>query len=323
MSALSDTIAAQAALLEAMLSVEIDGAVATIEPCRRVWLVGTGTSQHAAELGAWMLAPGDRAAQGISSAAFLAVAPPLDESDAVLVISHTAQSAFARRARERALAAGAGVVSITGRDRGWPEAIETIAAERSETYTASYLAALVVLARLAVALGAASFDEAPLSELPARVHAAGQAPPVLESAEHRLVVLAGAGPAAVTAREGALKLREAARVLAEGYESEYLLHGSAVPLRSGDALVAVAPGADASGLTGQLVAAASREGLHTAVVQEPAGLDPPLQQVPLTARLQRLAAELADARGEDPDRVIVGAWADDALWRAGLPSGET
>src|SRR3712207_7174955 len=34
----------------------------------------------------------------------------------------------------------------------------------------------------------------------------------------------------VTAREGALKLREAARRLAEGFDAEYLLHGSAVPL---------------------------------------------------------------------------------------------
>ncbi len=46
----------------------------------------------------------------------------------------------------------------------------------------------------------------------------------------RDLVIAGAGPAAFTAREGALKLREGARVLAEGHDIEYLLHGSAVPL---------------------------------------------------------------------------------------------
>ena len=56
-------------------------------------------------------------------------------------------------------------------------------------------------------------------------------------------MITGAGPAAITAREGALKVREAARVLAEGYDVEYLLHGSAVPLGRRDHLVALdAPG---------------------------------------------------------------------------------
>jgi glucosamine 6-phosphate synthetase-like amidotransferase/phosphosugar isomerase protein len=34
------------------------------------------------------------------------------------------------------------------------------------------------------------------------------------------VVLAGVGPGAVTAREGALKLRQGAQLPAEGYEAE-------------------------------------------------------------------------------------------------------
>ena len=61
-------------------------------------------------------------------------------------------------------------------------------------------------------------------------------------------MLAGLGPAAVTAREGALKLREAARLPAEGFDAEYLLHGNAVPLDAEDALIAV--GSDAGRLRG-------------------------------------------------------------------------
>jgi glucosamine--fructose-6-phosphate aminotransferase (isomerizing) len=44
-----------------------------------------------------------------------------------------------------------------------------------------------------------------------------------------------------------------------------------------------------------------------------------LAQIPLTVRLQKLASDLADARGVDPDTVIAGGWAGDRLWAAGAP----
>jgi glucosamine--fructose-6-phosphate aminotransferase (isomerizing) len=317
MTALSETIAVEGDLLQAVLSVDLDDPIRRIEISRRVWFVGTGTSQHAAELGAWMFAAGDKEVRWSSSAAFALDESALGEDDAVVVISHTAETAFARRARLRALNAGANIVSITGKGRGWSEAVETVPPERSETYTVSYLAALVVLARLSAALGQSSFDERQLSELPDRVRAAAQAPPLLESPPERLLVLAGVGPGAVTAREGALKLREAARLPAEGYEAEYLLHGSAVPLRCGDVFLAIQPTSDPFSLLERVAAAAAIEGLDVRTVHEPEGLHPVLMQIPLTVRLQALASGLADAQGIDPDRVIRASWAEDRLWRAG------
>jgi glutamine---fructose-6-phosphate transaminase (isomerizing) len=135
----------------------------------------------------------------------------------------------------------------------------------------------------------------------------------------RLTVLFGAGPAAVTAREGALKLREASRVLAEGFESEYLLHGSAVPLTSDDQLIALDPTGDPSGLTAALADAAEREGIPVARVDPPTDLHPLLAQLPLTVHFQALASRWADRQAIDPDRVIVGAWADPSLWSLGAP----
>jgi glutamine---fructose-6-phosphate transaminase (isomerizing) len=123
----------------------------------------------------------------------------------------------------------------------------------------------------------------------------------------------------VTAREGALKLREGARLPAEGYEAEYLLHGVAVPLGRGDALLSIQPSADRFGMLELLTEAAASEGLQTVTVDEPDGLDPVLAQIPLTVRLQKLASDFADARGTDPDKVIVGGWAGDRLWQAGAP----
>ncbi len=319
MTALSETIAAQADLLESVLALTLDDAAERIARSKRLWLVGTGTSQHAAELGAVMFTPGERDARWSSSAAFCGDPPALTADDAVVIISHTTATAFARRARAYALDTEAAVVSITAEERGWPEAVEAAPLERSETYTASYLAALLVLARLSVAVGQPGFDERQLSELPPRVRAAAQAPVALAAPPERLIVLAGAGPAAVTAREGALKLREAAQLAAEGYEAEYLLHGTAVPLGPGDAFVAIQPADDRFGLLELLGAAAASEGLEVRTVEEPGGLHPVLAQLPLTVRLQKLASELADQRGVDPDTVIRGGWAGERLWEAGSP----
>ena len=106
----------------------------------------------------------------------------------------------------------------------------------------------------------------------------------------RLLVLAGAGPFAVTAREGALKLREAARLLTQGFEAEFLLHGSAVPLDSRDALVLLQPDADPDGLVEAIAAAARGAGVEVAVLEVRDDLHPFVAQFPLTARLQALAS---------------------------------
>lgn len=319
MSELAQAIASQADAVAAMLETDLQPAAERLGGARRIWLVGTGTSQHAAALGTWMFAPGERLVRASSSARFAWMADALGPDDGVVVISHTGETAFARRARAQTQATGARLVSITAQGVGWPEAVETIPRERSETYTASYLAALAALARLSLALDQSAVTEADMARLPQAVRAAAARPIDLELRDRRVIVLAGAGPGAVTAREGALKLREAARMLAEGYEAEYLLHGSAVPLGPEDAVLGLQPGHDASGLLEGLLQAAATEGVAVARVEEPSDLHPVLAQLPLTVRLQRLAAEAAEARGMDPDIVITGAWADDDLWSAGAP----
>jgi glutamine---fructose-6-phosphate transaminase (isomerizing) len=364
MTALAETVANQGAVLRHALELDLGPAAAKLTGAERVWLVGTGTSEHAALLGAAMLTSAGLDARAVSGQGFAIVPPRLGADDAVIVISHTATTTFARQAREEALTAGARVVSITGEGKGWPEAIEAAPPERSETYTASYLAALLVLARLTGAIGpsapvvapgsppgpgfgdgareaapgaptgaenggpgghtvtlgdvprpaTSSFDETYLAALPALVEAAAAEPTLIERPPPRLTVLFGAGPAAVTAREGALKLREASRVLAEGFESEYLLHGSAVPLTEDDHLIALDPDADPTGLTAEVARAAEREGIPITRLAPPPDLPPLLAQLPLTARLQSLASDWADLREVDPDTVITGAWAAESFW---------
>jgi glutamine---fructose-6-phosphate transaminase (isomerizing) len=123
----------------------------------------------------------------------------------------------------------------------------------------------------------------------------------------------------VTAREGALKLREAARLPAEGYDAEFLLHGSAVPLGGDDALIVLGSGRDGHDFLGQLANAAREAGVPVCEIDQPKPSDDLMAQVPLTARLQLLALHRAEAGGHDPDEVIIGSWGDDRLWATGAP----
>jgi glutamine---fructose-6-phosphate transaminase (isomerizing) len=320
MSVLAETIEAQPELLERVLALDLDAGISQLRSAHRIWLVGTGTSQHAAELGASMLEEAGRDARWRSAATFARFGPQLGSGDAVVIISHTAETAFAQRSRSNAIAAGACVVSITGVGSGWSEAIETVPRERSETYTASYTAALLVLARLASALGATAITPEALTAVPELTQAV-LAPDLNELAigARRVLVIAGVGPGAVTAREGALKVREAARVLSEGYEGEYLLHGSAVPLDERDFLLLLHPDGDPDGLLSAIGQTAGEEGVTVASLSAPEELPCALAQIPLTVQLQQLACRLADAHRRNPDAVITGGWSSDTLWTAGAP----
>ena len=108
-------------------------------------------------------------------------------------------------------------------------------------------------------------------------------------------------------------------MLAEGYEAEYLLHGSAVPLGADDTLVLVDPGADEDGLVAGVGRGRGGRRRDVTRIDEPPGMHPVLAQIPLTIRLQALASRLADERGSDPDTVITGPWKDDELWARGAP----
>jgi glucosamine--fructose-6-phosphate aminotransferase (isomerizing) len=294
-------------------------AVERLAQCRRIWLVGTGTSLHAAELGAAMLYEAGRGAQAIPSMHFVNWAPPVDHRDGMVLISHNAgqETAYAAAAYRQAKDAGLRVLPLTRQGAGLPDALETVPKETSETYTVSYTAVLLLLARLANALGAESLSPDAIAKVPGAVADAIENPGIDRIvAPRRLLVLFGEGPASVTAREGALKLREASRFPAEGYDVEYLLHGSAVPLDGDDHLVALSP-PDTDGLVRAVANAAEREGIRVTTLAETADLPPLLAQIPLTVRLQMLALRFAEARGQNPDRVITGAWGDAGLWGIG------
>jgi glucosamine--fructose-6-phosphate aminotransferase (isomerizing) len=315
-------IGRQAGALRQVARLDVARQASLLRDAATVHVVGTGTSQHAAELGVALLEPLGIDARSAAAASAARWRRPPRRGDAVIVISHTGETAYARQVRQQALAAGLPLVSITGPDAGWPEAIVTPVREQAETYTVSYTTAIGVLAMLAHHLGAVGTGPDALAAVADRVGAILDDPGIghIDPPE-RAMALVGAGPWHVTAREAALKLREGAHVLADGFDAELLLHGSAVPYRRGDLLVALQPGADPDGLVAAVAAAAPAEGIDVATVEEdemPAS--PVLAQIPLTVRLQLLAARFAEELGTDPDVVITGAWADQRLWQLGAPA---
>ncbi len=312
-------IAAQPKAVERMLGLDLAEPAERLAAADRVWLVGTGTSQHAAELGALMLASVIDA-RWMASADFARGLVPLRRSDAVVLLTHTAETAFARASHARAEAEPVPVVPITGVGAGLPGSIETVEHEKAETYTVSYTAALAVLANIATRLGTTAFGADDLRRVPAAVQNACDEPGIEAlPLPARAMAIVGAGPWGITAREGALKLREGARTLAEGFDAERLLHGFAVPYTGADSLVLLQPEADPTGLVAALGQAAAAEGLAVTAVSEGSGLPPLLAQIPAVVPLQALAARFARLRGQDPDTVIVGAWSDPGLWSLGRP----
>ncbi len=304
----------------------ITAAAGRLQQAAHILLVGTGTSYHAAQLGAHFLRAAGRFAWAEHSHDFASYPFPLGSNDAIVVISHTGGKQHSLRCIERARATRAWCLAITGENTsiagdgsgGSPnQVLYTVEQERSAAYTASYTGALLVLAQLAVQLGAPDIA-ATLPQLPA------QAEEILSRQDEirtwvraadldRRFVYAGGGLNGWTAAEGALKAKEASYVTAEGMATEHLLHGPFFGLNPGDHLLLLNPPSPFSARAAELATLAHEIGLDIlwfgTPPAQPGGLNgfpfgetlevvsPLLAVVPL----QLVACYLAEALGANPD----------------------
>jgi glucosamine--fructose-6-phosphate aminotransferase (isomerizing) len=296
MSVMRETIWRQPADLRALLA---DPAPVEMQAerlaGRRLLIVGTGTSWHAANHGVWLLREA-----GVDAVAFQAMDAalyglPASEGDAVLVMSHRNTKRFSTAVLEQLHAAGAGPVVVIG-GRGSPEVdIETVDQERCAAFTASHLGALLRLAQLAGALGASlALEDVPAAVEEALERGIGVEPPV------RLLELIGAGPNQWTAAEGALKVRETSRLATEGMSVEQFFHGPSVAIDERDTLVCLDGGGPGAERLDAVATAAGACGARVHVLSD-RDLPEPLSIFPLTVYVQRIALELAEQVGSDPD----------------------
>jgi glutamine---fructose-6-phosphate transaminase (isomerizing) len=263
---------------------------------RRVLVVGTGTSWHAAEQGAHLLRMAGLDANAAQSADVAIDGPVPSAGEVLLALSHTGAKRYTAVAVQRARDVGAQVVQVSGVDVPGSDLV-TVSKERSSAYTISHLAALMRLAQLARALGAPLQR---LDEVPDAVERALGAERAPVAVPERLIEFVGGGVNQWTAAEGALKIREAAYVASEGLAIEQFLHGPSVALRASDHLVCLDGGGAWSERVHEIADAAERSGVPVTRIVE-GDLGEPLSVFPLTVAVQRIAVESAEALGTDPD----------------------
>jgi glucosamine--fructose-6-phosphate aminotransferase (isomerizing) len=268
---------------------------------RRIYVVGTGTSFHAANQGAYLLRLAGADATAVSAADSALWGPAPARGQALVLLSHRGTKRYTSEVLARAQEEGVEAVSIGGTRSG--AEIETVAQERSGTFTASHLGALLRLAQIAYDLGA-TLD---LGSIPDAVAEALAAPSPAVEVPNRGLDFVGAGPNQWTAAEGALKVREAAHLFTSSFAVEQLLHGPGFALGANDALVCLDGGGPGGERLAELSAAIESRGAR--VYRFRAGdLGEPLSIFPLTVVVQRIALEFALALGTDPDDVAPSVW---------------
>ncbi len=254
-------------------------------PGARLLFTGCGTSFHAAQTG------------GEAVQALELVLRPQRDADVLVVVSHEGDTAMTL---EAARAWDGPRWLITGKpDSPLGELCEEVvvatpAIEESWCHTASYTCAVATIA-------ACRGED--VSWLPDAVAAA------LEEREpvtgHERFLIAGAGRDRPTAQEAALKLREGAFVAAEGYETEQLLHGYLAAVDETVRCFVLEGEGRAAERAGDAAAALRELGCETTLVET-------VHPVVDVIRFQQLAADLAEHRGVNPDRIH----RDDPRWKA-------
>jgi len=295
-----------------------------LQGAQRLFIVGTGTSYHGALYGQYLFREAGFEAWAIPAFEFSQYPPALRSGDALIVLSHRGTKRFSAEALQHVSGLADRWIAITGEGaplRG-PGVIQTVAQERSSVHTASHLGAMVRLAQLATA-AAPDLQAAwagTLAALPAQVRSvvADAQPGVAAFAGvlrvDRGTYFVGGGPATATALEGALKLREAAFVVAEGHHVEGILHGPIVGVEDHDRAVLiaepgpslarirdVAAGLAAIGTPFAVVGSAARE-IEGAICTIPTPpLPEPLAPILNIIPLQWLAYLVSRRKGVDAD----------------------
>ncbi|TMD05762.1 MAG: SIS domain-containing protein [Chloroflexi bacterium] len=295
-----------------------------LQGVRRLFIAGTGTSYHGAMVGEHLFRAAGYEAWAVPAFEFSQYPPALRPGDGLIVLSHRGTKRFSMGALQHVSGLADRWIAITGQGSPLTGAgvVQTVPQERSSVHTVSHVGALVRLAQLATHASPdlhSAWAEA-MEGLPARVQSVleDSRDPIAAQAEQirfdRGTFFIGGGPATATALEGALKLREASFVFAEGHEVEAVLHGPLISIDAADRAVMIAePGPSlartqdvAAGLSaigvpfaavGSAAAALDAAGWTFATPPLPEPLAPILNVIPL----QWLAYFVSRRRGVDAD----------------------
>mgnify|MGYP001241982824 CR=1 FL=1 len=305
-----------------------------IAGAERLFVVGIGTSYHAALIGEHLLRTyaGGVDARAVHAFDFALYGPALTPRDVVIGMSHRGTKRYTAASLGRAGDAGCFTVLVTG-EGGAPGGaradvtLKTVPQEISSAHTISYSAAIGALAALAEQVGRHRTGAAPLppgflaGEMPAALRTALETEPQAAAfarahVGRRRIWLVGGGPSAVTAQEAALKIKESSYLQAEGMPVEAMLHGPFQCIEADDLFVLVAPAGaaqarvieaagevEALGAPFLVVGDGTAEALHRGAAgwwTVPA-VPEPFTALTCVVPLQLFTYHLALARGTNPD----------------------
>ena len=335
-----DAVHQQPAAVAAMLERHAAGARDTANRLankRRLFLVGIGTSWHAAltaEHWFHQLTGIHPEAQAWHSFEFVSYPPPaLGPDDAVIIISHRGTKTYSFEALDVATERGALTIAISSTDPGprlAPAEIkfQTVEQEKSAAFTVSYTAALTVMAQIAIELGvmagipAASGARQQLERVPSLMQGVLDRQQEVAALadrhqDHERYLFTGWGPNAAQALEVSLKIKETSFSSTEGFQVEQLLHGPFIATPPNSLLTLIAPPGPGYRRSVEIAHAAAEIGAPTwAMVQEGdeelASLANEVMTLPAVEEiwspfvyvlpLQLLTYYLALAKGCQPDR---------------------
>ncbi len=301
---------------------------------QRVYLVGTGTSLHAAQTGENIMRAygGPFDFRSMSAFDFALYTPPLSRADAVIVISHRGTKTYGLKSLEIAQGVGCRTVLVTGEG---PHTVPTpglvdyvlvgAPQEISSAHTNSYTASVAILSVLAQQLGRVKHARHELTNevlditIPRALETAlgneGQVAQLAhEFANRRRIWIVGGGPSAIVANEISLKIKETSHLQAEGLATEVMIHGPFQAVEADDVFILVAPEGSAHARTMEIAGMIQEIGAPYIVMSDRVPDDPnahawvqvppvPEPFTPLTCLmpLQLFTYHLALDRGRNPD----------------------
>jgi glucosamine--fructose-6-phosphate aminotransferase (isomerizing) len=300
---------------------EVLGSLRGLRPAGVV-VVARGSSDYAAVFGRYLFeaATGRPAALAAPSLNTLYRLEPRLEGWLAVAVSQSGRTPEIATVLEAYARAGARTVAVTNDDKSpLAEAADHQLAlgageERAVPATKTFTAQLAAIALIAQALGPVPWSDAEWKLLPAAVEEVlGDSEPAERAASslgaaHELVAV-GRGYLMCVALEAALKLREAARVRAEGWSAADFRHGPVTVAGADLPLLAVSAAGPAAADVEALAASLEQAGTPVLRLADrsgvplpyPAGLAEPLAAIPAVVRAQQLALALALRRGVDPD----------------------
>lgn len=291
-------------------------------PITTALTVARGSSDHAAAYGAYLVMArlGRIVASLPMSLVTLSRSPLIARDTLTLAISQSGQSPDVVEPIRYFRAGGATTVALVN-DTGSPlaRAAEWVlplhaGPERSVAATKSFIASLVAGARMVAHWQGDAELQSQLGDLPQALEAAAQvdwsaAIEVLAPARNIMVV--GRGIGFPVAQEAALKLKETSALQAEAFSGAEIQHGPMALIDEGYPLLILATRGPAQAGLVELAEAMRRRGARVLLAAPadvagrqltmPVAATPDLDPIVAVQAFYGLAAQLAMARGHDPD----------------------